>query len=103
MSRTYVLTANWALGELLSIPGPTGCIVTYCRALLNVLCVYAERFFIFYFFFIFFILFIYFFFFLLLLLLVIEVFSVWLIGTWESCLAYPAYQMHPELHSNIVY
>ena len=23
-------TANWALGELLSIPWPTGCIVTYC-------------------------------------------------------------------------
>ena len=46
-------TAIWALGELLSIPGPTDCIVTYCSALLSVLGVYAERFF-FYFLFIFF-------------------------------------------------
>ena len=41
-------TANWALGELLSIPGPTDCIVTYCSALLSVLWVYAERFFLFF-------------------------------------------------------
>ena len=56
-------TANWALGELLNIPGPTGCIVTYCSGLLNVFWHYAERFFFFFFFFFFF---------------EIEVFSVWL-------------------------
>ena len=38
-------TANWTLGELLSIPGPTGCIVPYCSVLLNIFWVYAERFF----------------------------------------------------------
>ena len=62
------------MGELFSIPGPNDCIVTCCGELLTVLWFYAEQF-------------------------VFNLCSVWLTWTLESCLAYPAYQ----LHSNILY